>query len=206
MKLEWQQHPESEIYGNWVLVDNKGKRLLDYALWDTCVNDMFNNGIVKRQAILNGLMDMVTPFISKEIQDKQLKLKSKEVFELFESKISELTDAYFEILAKKNEVQPKLIAKTDDLLITPEDEIFLPTIKTTSSHRKHSHYFKPCPYDSIDVYRVLKMFEVTDQALGHAIKKLLVAGGRGVKDTSKDIQEAIDTLQRKLEMDLEDKQ
>ena len=72
----------------------------------------------------------------------------------------------------------------------------------TMSQRKHSHYFKPVPagVTHIDVYRVLEMFGVTDQALGHAAKKILVAGGRGTKDQRKDIQEAIDTLQRKLEM------
>ena len=67
--------------------------------------------------------------------------------------------------------------------------------------RKHAHYFKPCPYAEVDVYRTLQLFGVTDQALGHAIKKLLVAGGRGGgKDQSKDIQEAIDTLERWKEM------
>jgi hypothetical protein len=67
--------------------------------------------------------------------------------------------------------------------------------------RKHSHYFKPCPYQEIDVYRVLELFDVTDQAIGHAIKKLLVAGGRGGgKSIVKDIGEAIDTLKRWQEM------
>lgn len=28
--------------------------------------------------------------------------------------------------------------------------------------RKHSHYFKSCPYPRIDVYRVLVLFEITD--------------------------------------------
>lgn len=70
--------------------------------------------------------------------------------------------------------------------------------------RKHNHYFKHCPYDYVDVYRVLDLFEVTDSCLHHAIKKLLVAGGRGVKDVNKDIQEAIDTLTRKLEMGKEE--
>lgn len=67
---------------------------------------------------------------------------------------------------------------------------------------KHSHYFKPVPagVTHVDVYRVLQMFDVTCPALQHAAKKILVAGGRGSKDTRKDIQEAIDTLQRKLVM------
>jgi hypothetical protein len=71
--------------------------------------------------------------------------------------------------------------------------------------RKHSHYFKPCPFAYVDVYRVLELFKVTDQALGHAIKKLLVAGGRGAgKDIRQDVQEAIDTLTRWQEMRVED--
>lgn len=69
---------------------------------------------------------------------------------------------------------------------------------------KHSHYFKPCPYKQIDVYRVLQLFEVNDPCLQHAIKKLLVAGGRGSKDKVKDIQEAMDTLSRYQDMRIEE--
>jgi hypothetical protein len=36
--------------------------------------------------------------------------------------------------------------------------------------------------------------------VGHAIKKLLAAGTRGVKDGEKDIQEALDTLLRRKEI------
>lgn len=71
--------------------------------------------------------------------------------------------------------------------------------------RKHAHYYKPCPYAEVDVYRVLKLFDVTDQCIGHALKKLLVAGGRGAgKDVSKDVQEAIDSLLRWQEMRAEE--
>mgnify|MGYP000016287286 CR=1 FL=1 len=71
---------------------------------------------------------------------------------------------------------------------------------------KHSHYHKPVHHlQYVDVYRVLALFNVTDQALGHAIKKLLVAGGRGAgKDITRDVQEAIDTLQRWQEMRAEE--
>ena len=71
--------------------------------------------------------------------------------------------------------------------------------------RKHAHYHKSVAHlSSVDVYRVLGLFGVTDQVLGHAIKKLLVAGNRGVKNIDKDVQEAIDTLQRWQEMRAED--
>lgn len=61
---------------------------------------------------------------------------------------------------------------------------------------KHSHYFRPCPFDQIDVYRILYMFEIMDPCIQHAIKKLLVAGGRGSKDKARDVQDVIDTMTR----------
>lgn len=65
---------------------------------------------------------------------------------------------------------------------------------------KHTHYFKACPYESVDVYRLLEMFNVTDPCLQHVIKKALVAGGRGHKDIGKDVQDCIDTLERWKQM------
>lgn len=70
---------------------------------------------------------------------------------------------------------------------------------------KHNHYFRACPFDSIDVYRVLQIFGVTDPCLQHALKKILVAGGRGHKDISRDVQDAIDTLVRWQAMRAEEK-
>lgn len=78
------------------------------------------------------------------------------------------------------------------------------TAQLPEGSRKHSHYHKACPYPSIDVYRVLELFTVTDPCIQHAVKKLLVAGGRGQKDIAKDIQESIDTLSRWQEMRAEE--
>jgi len=71
---------------------------------------------------------------------------------------------------------------------------------------KHPHYHKDVRHlETIDVYRVLHLFNVTDPCIQHAVKKLLVAGGRGAgKDINKDIQEAIDSLNRFQEMRQED--
>lgn len=70
--------------------------------------------------------------------------------------------------------------------------------------RIHNHYFKNvAQLSTVDVYKVCELFEIDDPsgAMQHAIKKLLVSGKRGAgKDKIKDIQEAVDTLQRKLEM------
>lgn len=68
--------------------------------------------------------------------------------------------------------------------------------------KAHSHYYKDVStLDFIDVYRVLHLFNVADPCLQHAIKKLLVAGGRGAgKDITRDVREAQDCLARFLEM------
>lgn len=71
--------------------------------------------------------------------------------------------------------------------------------------KKHNHYFKDCPYDKVDVYRILDIFDVTDPCLQHLVKKGLCAGKRGHKDFRKDLQDIIDTAQRRIDMLDEDK-
>ena len=69
----------------------------------------------------------------------------------------------------------------------------------------YDHYKKDVRHlDMIDVYRVIELFEVTHPALQHALKKILAAGNRGAKDWGKDVQEAIDSLNRALQMRAED--
>lgn len=70
--------------------------------------------------------------------------------------------------------------------------------------KKYKHYFKDVSnLNYIDIYRVLSLWNVTDPCIQHAVKKLLVAGNRGYKDVEKDIQEAIDSLERWKEMQKE---
>ena len=85
-------------------------------------------------------------------------------------------------------------------------EEVLEKYKPREKGRKHSHYHKDVSqYDTIDVYAVCKIFDVQDTSgcLQHAIKKLLVTGKRGHKDRKTDIQNAIDTLNRLLELESE---
>lgn len=70
----------------------------------------------------------------------------------------------------------------------------------------YSHYFKDVSnLKEIDIYRVLELWNVSHPCLQHAAKKILVAGNRGHKNITKDIQEAIDSLVRWKEMQKEDK-
>lgn len=63
------------------------------------------------------------------------------------------------------------------------------------------HYFRDVSHlKTIDVYRIIDLFGVTDPCDQHALKKILAGGKRGAKDSIKDTKEAIVTLRRKLEM------
>jgi hypothetical protein len=71
--------------------------------------------------------------------------------------------------------------------------------------RVYPHYYKSVErYTHVDVYRVLELFGVTHPARAHAIKKLLCAGDRGNKNLLKDLQEAVVSVQREIEMRQED--
>ncbi len=50
----------------------------------------------------------------------------------------------------------------------------------------------------VDVYSVLDAFELNSSALDHSIKKILCAGNRGSKGWSKDLKEAINSIERAL--------
>ena len=66
---------------------------------------------------------------------------------------------------------------------------------------KHAHYKKDVKHlDYIDVYRIIDLYELHDPCFQHALKKILVPGARGHKDLTKDINDIIDTMRRKLEM------
>lgn len=69
---------------------------------------------------------------------------------------------------------------------------------------KHNHYFRDCPYDKIDVYRIIDIFEITDPAAQHILKKCIATGKRGHKDEKRDWQDILDSAQRRLDMIAED--
>ena len=51
----------------------------------------------------------------------------------------------------------------------------------------------------IDVYDVLRAFNVTSHPIAHAVKKLLMAGQRGAKDQGQDLSESIQSIQRAID-------
>lgn len=72
----------------------------------------------------------------------------------------------------------------------------------STNQRMYPKYFKSVVNDThIDVYRVHQLFNLNNEMLCHASKKLLLAGERtGEKTLRKDVIEARDTLNRYLEL------
>ncbi len=70
---------------------------------------------------------------------------------------------------------------------------------TLKTNNKYKRQIKPGV--SVDVYDVLKAFDVKCPALQHLIKKALAAGLRGHKDRKEDLQDIIDSAHRAYELD-----
>ncbi len=58
----------------------------------------------------------------------------------------------------------------------------------------------------LDPARICKIYKIDSLLVGQAVKKLLVAGGRGNKSYEQDLKDVICAINRELEMLEEDKQ
>lgn len=67
--------------------------------------------------------------------------------------------------------------------------------------KQNNKYKRKVPTLEIDVYDILKAFNVTNPATQHAIKKLLCAGDRGYKDKVQDLKEALASISRAIELE-----
>jgi hypothetical protein len=72
--------------------------------------------------------------------------------------------------------------------------------KSESGDKPVNKYKVLCKGIEIDVYDVLLAYAVTNPADQHAIKKMLMPGKRGVKDANQDRKEAIQSLERAIEL------
>jgi hypothetical protein len=83
------------------------------------------------------------------------------------------------------------------------DVSFLVDEKAIGSSYPQNKYQRRIKLDVwVDVYDVLKAFNVTNPATQHAIKKLLAGGQRGHKDLLQDLNEAHASISRAIELEL----
>lgn len=74
--------------------------------------------------------------------------------------------------------------------------------KDDSSKPKHSHYHKDVSqYDTMDIYAICKVWNVESSGCTFAaVKKLLNAGERGVKDRITDLEQAIESIEALIKL------
>lgn len=64
-----------------------------------------------------------------------------------------------------------------------------------------SKYTRTIRAEAIDVYDVLTAFDVRNPAVQHAVKKLLAPGQRGAKDALTDLREAMQSIERAIQIE-----
>ena len=80
--------------------------------------------------------------------------------------------------------------------LEPAPTLKAPTVFTVDDTAPDNPYAREWKGVTLDVYRVLRIYGITDPAVQHAVKKLLRYGSGEHKDKAKDIAEAIASLQR----------
>jgi hypothetical protein len=112
-------------------------------------------------------------------------------------------DKYF---VESNCVGAKILHTTSNIvytIVSTVDEIGMVIIaqrEPATAHNMDSKYNRPCKGITIDVYDVLKAFNVTCPALQHLIKKALAVGQRGHKDASEDLKDILASAKRAIEL------
>lgn len=94
-----------------------------------------------------------------------------------------------EALIKKDHIQE---------IKAPRPNKYMRKIKTFESHDING---SPIEIDVwVDVYDIIKAFNVTSGPMQHALKKVLCAGERGHKDLLQDLNDIIASVEREIEM------
>jgi hypothetical protein len=87
----------------------------------------------------------------------------------------------------------------DERIATPEEDEEWQAMGERQKRSKYHVQIRPGVY--VDVYDVLHAFGVTNPGDQHAIKKMLMPGKRGHKDAIHDRREAIQSLERAIELE-----
>lgn len=128
----------------------------------------------------------------------------KTLLEFLEENRSTLKDGVYEVTKFGNIRRDTYVFDADGLMLTTDKyEVKngnITLITPSASAEQWNKYNRQCKGVTIDVYDVLKAFEVTDPALQHLIKKALCAGLRGHKNKEQDLIDILDSAKRALEL------
>jgi len=109
---------------------------------------------------------------------------------------------YFESRTEGKYAQPEwLQARRELRLVTTEKE---DEAWEAMQPKRSKYHVEINPGVWVDVYDVLTAYTVTNPADAHAIKKMLCPGKRGAKSANQDRREAIQSLERAIELESND--
>jgi hypothetical protein len=96
------------------------------------------------------------------------------------------------------EDETKNILGPQTYLPDPEEEKFYEEFYDKYAHNKYMREVKPGVW--VDVYDVLRAWNVVDPCLQHLLKKALASGQRGHKDLKEDLEDILASAKRAVEM------
>lgn len=88
-----------------------------------------------------------------------------------------------------------------DKEVTKPKSIDLSNVDTGNKYKKVIYQRDTGEHITVDVYDVCAAFGVSNASFAHAVKKLLCAGSRGVKDTETDLFEAINSIYEGIKLE-----
>lgn len=131
----------------------------------------------------------------------------KTLLEWLEENRSTLKDGVYEVTGLGNICCNDRLVNDDGCVLTANKyevkngNITLITPTTlVGKWEQWNKYNRQCKGVTIDVYDVLKAFEVTDPALQHLVKKALCAGLRGHKTMQQDLEDVLESAKRAVEL------
>jgi hypothetical protein len=104
--------------------------------------------------------------------------------------------AHYDDFVESDE-EKEYFAHRGSSVVNPEWEAY---VDGKLPEQQNNKYLRTIKGVQMDVYDVLKGFNVQCPAMQHAIKKMLCSGLRGHKGTVQDKLEAIQSIQRSIEL------
>lgn len=158
-------------------------------IWQRTQDEPFltPESVVEREVNHKNVVEKTNEF------NERLKMVEREVKRLAEIEVTKIANCVPPLSSIAGTIKPKLdLSPQNEFTLSNEQQQLL---------IEYPHYYKDVRHLAVvDVYEVLDLFNVTDQTVGHAVKKLLVTGKRGAKGRLQDLIEARDTLSRAIEI------
>lgn len=131
----------------------------------------------------------------------------KTLLEWLEENRSKLSDGVYEVTGLGNICCNDRLVNDDGCVLTTDkyqvkngNITQLTPTTLVGKWEQWNKYNRQCKGVTIDVYDVLKAFEVTDPALQHLVKKALCTGLRGHKTLEQDLHDILDSAKRAVEL------